>query len=170
MYISHTQLAERPGARELAQVATAEHEGQVSYELMEATLLGEDRSSWPPEEIAVADDALQRIDDAVKDASALIDGYLAKRGYPVPLNPVPDLLVTWARWITRYLLHQDRISDERSDPIVRDYRDALKFLQQVANGQFSLGANDPVAESAADLDVQFESDPPVFGRRNMRSC
>lgn len=164
MYISHAQLAERPGARELAQVATAAHEHLVSYELMEATLLGGDRSAWSPEEIAIADDAVQRIDDAVNDAGSLIDGYLVKRGYSVPLDPVPDLVVTWARWITRYLLHQDRITDERGDPIVRDYRDALKFLQQVANGQFSLGANDPVTESSADLDVQFESDRPVFGR------
>ena len=87
-YISHVQLAERPGARELAEVATATHEHIVAAELMEATLQGGDRSAWSADEIAVADDALQRIDDAVSDAQATIDGFLGKRGY-LPLNPVP---------------------------------------------------------------------------------
>ena len=165
-YITHAQLAERPGARELAKVATAEHEQMVADELMEATLLDQDRSAWAHEEIIIADDALQRIDDAVRDADALINGYLVKRGYSVPLNPAPDLVMAWSRDITRYLLHKDRISDERNDPIVRAYRDALKFLQQIVNGQFSLGANDPVQDSPNELDVRFESDPSLFNRKN----
>ncbi|WP_254794013.1 phage protein Gp36 family protein [Pseudomonas aeruginosa] len=35
------------------------------------------------------------------------------------------------------------------DPIVRDYRDALKFLQLTAEGKFSLGQDDPVANSTS---------------------
>lgn len=141
-YISHAQLAERPGARELAQVATAEHLPLVDYALMEATLLGGDRSAWAAEDIAAADDALLRIDDAVNDAQATIDGFLGVRGY-LPLDPVPAIVSTWARAITRYYLHQDRIrTDEKSDPIVRDYRDALRLLELTAAGKFSLGAND----------------------------
>jgi phage gp36-like protein len=141
-YISHAQLAERPGARELAEVATATHEHIVAAELMEATLQGDDRSAWSADEIAVADDALQRIDDAVSDAQATIDGFLGKRGY-LPLNPVPGIVTAWTRAIARYFLHKDRIrTDEKSDPIVRDYRDAMKLLQLTAEGKFSLGADD----------------------------
>ncbi|MHA7919040.1 gp436 family protein [Alloalcanivorax xenomutans] len=167
-YITHAQLAERPGATELAQVATAERHRVVDSALMEATLLGADRSAWSPEDVAVADDALQRIEDAVRDADALINGHLRKRGYAVPMNPVPDLVAVWSRDIARYLLHKDRITDEREDPIVRAYRDALKFLKQIVDGSFSLGADDPVSGSPQEIDVRFEGDPSVFSRRNMR--
>jgi len=144
-YVTHAQLADVPGARELSQVATKEHTAAVDYDLMEATLRGTDRSAWTAEEIAIADDALARIDGEVVNADAMIDGYLNQRGY-LPLidkfGAVPGIVSTWSRAITRYLLHKDRIAADATDPIVRDYRDALKFLQQTADGKFSLGAGD----------------------------
>ncbi|MCO1335471.1 DUF1320 domain-containing protein [Microbulbifer sp. OS29] len=145
MYISHAQLAERPGARELAEVASPAHEALVDYDLMQATLLGADRSTWSAAEIIVADNALVRIDDAISDAKSVIDGFLGRRGY-LPLDPVPGIVTTWARAICRYLLHQDRVSGESDDPIVRDYRDALKLLQLTADGKFSLGLEDTSAQ------------------------
>ncbi|WNP66694.1 phage protein Gp36 family protein [Pseudomonas aeruginosa] len=51
------------------------------------------------------------------------------------------------RDIGRYLLHKDRISDDK-DAILRNYKDALKFLQMVADGTFSLGAEDPIAKQS----------------------
>ena len=147
-YITHAQLAERPGSKELAEVATAAHEQLVDYELMEATLLGEDRSSWPADEVARADDALLRVDDAEADAESVIDGFLGRRGY-LPLDPVPGIVTTWCRSITRYFLHKDRLSDDSSDPIVRDYKDAMKLLQLTAEGKFSLGVDDDKAQQGA---------------------
>ncbi|MBN0001847.1 DUF1320 family protein, partial [Pseudomonas aeruginosa] len=48
------------------------------------------------------------------------------------------------------LLHKDRFGEgAEKDPIVRDYRDALKFLQLTAEGRFSLGQDDPVANSTS---------------------
>lgn len=167
-YITATDLAERPGARELSQVATASHLRPVGWELMEATLRGDDRSAWTADQVSEADDALRRIEDAVAQAESLIDGYLAKRGYGLPLNPVPHLVTGWARDIARYLLHKDRGGKEDSDPIVRTYRDALKFLQQIADGKFSLGANDPVASDPSSIDVRFEADENVFSREQLR--
>lgn len=167
-YITATDLAERPGARELSQVATASHLRPVAWELMEATLRGDDRSTWTADQVTEADDALRRIEDAVAQAESLIDGYLAKRGYDLPLSPVPALVTGWARDIARYLLHKDRGGKEDTDPIVRAYRDALKFLQQIADGKFSLGANDPVASSPSAIDVRFEADENVFSREQLR--
>ena len=166
-YITAVQLAERPGATELAQVATAEHLRVVPAALMEATLRGGDRSAWSADEVAAADDALQRILDAVDQAENMIDGFLAQRRYPLPLNPVPELVTGWTRDIARYLLHKDRIADER-DAIVRAYKDALRFLELTAAGKFSLGAEDPVASSPNAIDVRFEADPNVFNRRQLR--
>lgn len=168
-YITHDDLAERPGARELAQVATKEGVRAVATDLMEATLRGADRSAWPADQVAVADDALQRIQDAVTEAESLIDGYLAKRSYPLPLSPVPKLVTGWARDIARYLLHKDRGGKEDNDPIVRNYKDALKFLGLVAEGKFSLGAEDPITSNPNQLDVRFESALSVFDRKSRRA-
>lgn len=167
-YITLDDLAERPGARELAQVATKESVREVATDLMEATLRGADRSAWPTEQVAVADDALQRIQDAVVEAESIINGSLAKRSYPLPLSPVPKLVTGWTRDIARYLLHKDGARKE-DDPIVRSYRDAMKFLALIVKGEFSLGAEDPIDSNPDQLDVRFESAPSVFDRTSRRA-
>lgn len=167
MYLAHADLVERPGVRELAEVASDQHGQMVPYELMEQTLLLADRSDWSAADIALADKALTRIDDAVTRASDLIDGYLVRR-YELPLAlPVPGLVMEWCRQISRYYLHQHRLSDEKTDPVARDYRDALKFLQQLVEGKFFLGFNDPVATDSGDVAVEFESDSSVFSRSEL---
>lgn len=148
MYCTPVNLADAKLTRELAQVATPERARIISDELMEATLRGEDRSGFDPAEVALADDALVHITEALVNADGVIDGYLRVRKptpYTVPLDPVPEIVTVWARWIARYLLHKDRVHTvEASDPIVRDYKEALRFLQLVADGKFSLGADDPL--------------------------
>ncbi|MGY0456724.1 phage protein Gp36 family protein, partial [Pseudomonas aeruginosa] len=74
----------------------------------------------------------------------------------------------WVRDIGRYLLHKDRISDDK-DAILRNYKDALKFLQMVADGTFSLGAEDPIANNPMLADVRFDADENVFNRQQLRS-
>lgn len=164
-YVTLLQLAEAPGALELAQVASTSHEAVVDAELMDLTLRNGDRSAYDAPSIAAADEALERITSLIDEAGALIDGYLGKR-YTLPLNlvTVPSILTSWARAIVRYKLHSNRDGDERTDPVVRDYRDALRFLQQVASGQFSLGIDDPEASPSSPGEVQFDGGSKVFGR------
>lgn len=142
MYVTLEQLSEIPGALELAQVASDAHGALVDAELLELSLLGADRSFYDPEDVAAADRAVERIEEAVREADGLIDGYLGAR-YTLPLANPPGMLSIWSRAIARYKLHGDRISGEGTDPIVRDYKDAIRFLEQVAAGKFSLGAEDP---------------------------
>lgn len=174
-YITPAELAERPGARELALAASSDTAPVVDYALMDATLRAQDRSAWTPEQRAGADAALQRVQDAMAEAGALIDGYLAQRGYALPLQLVPtsagkSLLTAWARAITRYLLNGQRITDETKDPVARDYRDALKMLAQLAAGKLSLGGADPAAPAnTSATDVRFDAAPPVFSRRELHS-
>lgn len=164
-YITYTDLADSPGALELAEVASDEHRAPVRAELLDALLRGHDTSTWPAEDVAGAQTAVQRIDAAVTDAQAIIDGYLAKRGYALPLAPVPGLVGAWCRAIARYLLHKNRRSLETTDRIARGYTDALRLLQQTADGKFSLGALDAVANDK--LDARFECAPSVFGRSQL---
>ena len=158
-YITLVHLAERPGAKELAQVATAQHLKIVDSALLDAAVRGGDLSAWPPEQVAGVDLVLGRITG---------NGYLPKRGYGRPLSPVPGRVTGWVRDIGRYLLHKDRISDDK-DAILRNYKDALKFLQMVADGTFSLGAEDPIANNPMLADVRFDADENVFNRQQLRS-
>lgn len=146
-YIPLSELAERPGAAELAQVTASMGKPMARPEILDALLRGEDTATWPPAEVEVALAAVKKIGDAVEETQGLVDGYLLKRGYKLPLANVPLILAGWARAITRYKLHAHRISDEKTDPIVRDYRDALKLLEQVAAGKFSLGLGDVLPAS-----------------------
>lgn len=165
-YVTLPQLAELPGALELAQVASDAHQGVVDAALMELTLLGGDRSSYEADLVAAADQAKARIVQAILEADGLIDGYLGKR-YTLPLPSPPGILVTWARAIARYKLHQDRISNEQSDPIARDYRDALKFLREVAKGDFSLGLEDPESQALGEGEIRIDAGKKVFGRDHL---
>ena len=166
-YITHADLAESPGALELSEVASDEHRPQVPAELLDALLRGGDVSPWPLEDVEAAQRAAQRIDAAVLDACSLIDGYLAKRGYALPLDPVHPLVTAWCRAITRYMLHKNRTALESKDPIARGYNDALRLLQQTADGKFSLGARDTVANDTTD--ARFVFAPNVFGRDQLKA-
>lgn len=167
-YVTLPQLAEVPGALELAQVASDKHQRPVAAELMDLTLRGGDRAAFPAGEIARADTAAARITQVIAEADAVIDGFLGKRyALPLPIASVPSLLTTWARRIVRYQLHSDRISDERTDPIARDYRETLKLLAQVGKGEFSLGIEDPTTGTAAPGDIQINTGHKVFGREFM---
>lgn len=174
-YITPADLAERPGAREIAQVASLPPQIVRDDALMDATLRGADRSAWTLEQLQAADAAYDRVQDAISEAGAVIDGYLAQRGYPLPLQLSPtstgrSVLTAWARAITRYLLNKDRVSDASKDPTARDYQDALRMLGLLAQGKYSLGAGDPeAAAQAGGVDVRFVGDAPTFGRRQLRA-
>lgn len=168
-YISTTELAQRPGAAELMLVASSAHQEVTEEALMDATLRGTDRSAWAMDQVIAADAALDRIQDAVAEADALIDGYLVQGGHRLPLPlPLPgsakSVLTAWSRSITRYLLNKDRVTDDTKDPIARDYRDALKRLAEVAQGKFSLGLVSQATTDVSLTDVRFQSAPSAFGR------
>lgn len=167
-YITHAELADNPGARELAEVASDEHGALVDAALLDALLRGQDVRAWSPDDVAAGQRALARIDDAVMDADAVIDGYLAKRGYALPLvAPVHRLVAAWSRAIARHGLHKNRLAGEGKDPITRAYKDALSLLQKTADGHFSIGANDAVAINK--LDARFASAAPTFGRDQLKA-
>lgn len=153
MYCTPAQLSAARLARELAQVATPERYPIVADGLFDLTLLGEDRSAFDPDDIAIADRALAHVIKALSDADGVIDGYLRMRkpvAYVVPLDPVPGVVSTWARWIARYLLHKDRVNTrEETDPVVRDYREAIRYLELARDGEFSLGIDDPLPPASA---------------------
>jgi phage gp36-like protein len=171
MYCTLAQLADANLAREFAQLTTPERYAVVSDELFEAALRGEDLSRFDPADVAVAGEAQARVVAALVSADGVIEGYLALRKphpYALPLNPVPGIVSVWARQIARYMLNKDRVGTrEESDPVVRDYRDAIRFLEQTRDGKFSLGANDPLPPPSAGA-PEFCAPPRVYTQETLR--
>lgn len=70
---------------------------------------------------------------AIADATAEIDGYLAGR-YALPLANIPELLRLYACDIARYRLFEDGAYEQ----VVDRYNNALRFLRDVAAGRMQL--------------------------------
>jgi phage gp36-like protein len=165
MYVTPAQLAEKPGANELAQVATAEHLAVVDSGLLDATLRGTDRSDWTVDEQAAADAVLARITEIIAEVDETIDGYLAKRVSTLPLSPVPKVLLSIARSFVRYELHKD--AADREHPVVRDYQDKRRLLEAIAKGDVTLGIEDPTAEARAEGLIHTSSRARIFTRESL---
>lgn len=166
-YVTPLQLAEKPGPRELAQLASSEHRAVVDAALMDLTLRDGDRSGYAADLIAQADAALARIAQAIAETSELMDGYLAAR-LALPLDPVPLTLTRIARAIVRYELHKDRVTDARTDPVARDYYDALKLLDAIRDGKVTVGPTDPTAADSPTQDIRIASGRKAFGSDELR--
>lgn len=165
-YCTPAQLVDSaPRLKSLAQAL------DVAEVLLRATVDAGDRDDWSAEEIALADAALVSITQELARADGEIEARLARRGYTLPVDAAQfPILTTWARAIARYHLHADR-SGEGADVvegrIERDYLDARKALDMVAEGKLSLGAGDPLAvpaESSSNGAVRVTSKPRMFDR------
>ncbi|ARO88177.1 DUF1320 domain-containing protein [Nitrosospira lacus] len=89
---------------------------------------------------------------ALEDADAEINGYLATK-YTLPILPVPTVLEKLACDIARYRLYDVRATDQ----LTQRYKDTIRFLQEVATGKVSLGADatneQPVQSGGAGYDA-----------------
>lgn len=73
------------------------------------------------------------VERALKDADAMIDGYIAGR-YALPLNEVPPQIIDIAQMLAIWKLHTYK-PDEK---IEIDYREALKSLRDISDGKITL--------------------------------
>lgn len=109
-------------------------------------------------------------EDAIADACAEIDGYLAKR-YSVPFENAPQTIRKFAKDIAVYNLVSRMGIDEgdREKTFLNRYNAAIKFLLEVAKGTISIGANGDESSGAAAGDgFRMESSGRIFSRDSMR--
>jgi phage gp36-like protein len=101
------------------------------------------------------------LDKVLADTDAEIDAYLRTR-YTLPLNPVPTVIVRLAAEIARYRLWSNNASEE----VRNRYKDAIKFLTSVSQGEVQLGANTPAAGGLVKGGSILADESPerVFGR------
>lgn len=107
-------------------------------------------------------------EDAVSDACAEIDGYLAKR-YNVPFEKTPQVINKFAKDIAVYnLVSRTGIDEsEREKTYLNRYNAAIKFLLDVAKGTISIGVEEKGGNTAAN-GFNMRSSDRVFSRDSMR--
>lgn len=115
-------------------------------------------------------------EDAIADACAEIDGYLAKR-YNVPFTRTPKVLNKFAKDMAAYnLISRQGILDKREETFLTRYNAAIKFLTMVAEGKASVGMDDGgsgdggadgTGGAAAD-GFRMQSSDRLFSRSSMR--
>ena len=98
---------------------------------------------------------------AIDWADRKIDSYLGAR-YEIPLSSTPDVVKNCSVSITIYRLYANRrsVSEDTRD----EYKDWIKWLEDVAAGKISLGLSDPPDESPGAGGVRYSGDDRHFGR------
>ena len=76
------------------------------------------------------------VNQAISDADALIDSYIGSN-YTVPLTTVPQIIKTISVDIAIYNLYSRRM-DTMPDVRKDRFKNALKYLQDIANSKISL--------------------------------
>lgn len=112
-------------------------------------------------EIAQRESALPAgaVEQALSDADAMIDGYLAGR-YSLPLTAIPPNLPQIACAIARYSL----IGEAATDRARNDFKDACTWLKDVSTGRVLLQAAEPVPGNTPAATVLWTSSEAVFKR------
>ncbi len=111
------------------------------------------------------------VEEAVADADAEIDGYLARR-YDVPMSPAPRVLNKFSKDIAAYNLMSRIGIDEqdRDKTYLNRYNAAVRFLEGVAKGMISIGTGDAGGTNAQAAQNGFRIEHPerLFSRGTMR--
>lgn len=107
---------------------------------------------------------LALLEQALRDASAEIDGYIAGR-YVLPLTTVPAVLERNCCDIARYFLYGDKAPEQ----VEKRYNAVVKFLTSVSKGDNSLGlATTGETAGQSELVISIKSAGSVFGRKSAK--
>lgn len=129
-------------------------------------IIGDDYIEDEQERIALITPLAQ---EAIADADAEIDGYLAKR-YDVPFARTPKVINKFSKDIALYNLASRHGIDEgeREKTFLTRYKDAIAFLDKVAKGLIEIGTGEgSQTEAAAAAGFRMKSNGRVFSRESM---
>lgn len=109
------------------------------------------------------------IEDAISDAQAEIDGYLAKR-YSVPFTEVPPVISKFTKDMAVYNLASRIGIDEqdREKTILTRYNAAVSFLTKVAQGTIELNVSEGQPQKAANTGFHITANQRIFRRNDLR--
>lgn len=105
-----------------------------------------------------------KVGEAIDYADTLIDGHLRGR-YTLPLSPVPKLVNKLSVDLAIWHLYARRPEIDVPDSIMERYRNALKLLRQVQNGEIKLGIETPAAgPGAGEYKTNKTASDKMFGK------
>ncbi|CAB5521219.1 gp436 family protein [Pseudomonas putida] len=78
------------------------------------------------------------IEEAVRQAEELVDGYMRGR-YVLPLDPVPTVLRDAVVYLARHWLYQRRPEGTLPDAVKDSRKDTIKLLESIRDGVVTLG-------------------------------
>lgn len=123
--------------------------------------------SLPTDPEPVEVDAEAKFDAIVASVSAEIDGYLRRR-HTLPLATVPQDLKDRALRMVRYYGELKSPAPLLSEKVRNDYRDIVKWLEQLAAGRVDLGIAAPPTENS-DRSVEITSNERVLTETRLKS-
>lgn len=98
-----------------------------------------------------------KLDRAIADAGAEIDGYLSAR-YRLPLASVPQAVTRLACDIARHQLYDDAVPEH----VRQRYEDAVRTLRAISRGEVSLGLDQSSQAATGAGTVEFDAPDRVF--------
>ena len=113
--------------------------GNAIPELTLTQLSNDDPSAEQPNEAV--------IEDGVRQAEELVDGYLRGR-YNLPLDPVPTVLRDAVVYLARHWLYQRRPEGVLPDAVKDSRKDTIKLLESIRDGVVTLGM--PTGQAAPE--------------------
>ncbi|MFW5490428.1 MAG: gp436 family protein [Desulfovibrio sp.] len=108
---------------------------------------------------------LDRVNQALSDASCEIDGYVGVRN-AVPLAPVPAIIRKCCCDIAIYNIYSRRRGADENR--TARYKDSIRFLEQVARGTISLGVADPDGTPSGTVVSDFSGNVRLFDRDSLK--
>lgn len=106
------------------------------------------------------------IESAIVDADGEIDGYLNAR-YPTPLATIPKVITKMSKDIALFnLISRIGIDEgERENVVLTRYKNAIRFLENVAKGLINIGIKTPDAPTHKP---KMQSNNRLFSRESLR--
>lgn len=135
MYCTPVDIEKRIGLAELVQLTDRSRSGQVDADTVAA---------------------------AIGDATTELEVYLTGR-YTLPFTTPPSVLVPLAVSLAIYNLFSARRGGGMVDDVRNRYRDAIRLLEKINNGEVSLGVV-PVS-TVIETEIVMQSAPSVWSRR-----
>ena len=106
------------------------------------------------------------IEDGVRQAEELVDGYLRGR-YVLPLDPVPTVLRDAVVYLARHWLYQRRPEGDLPDAVKDSRKDTIKLLESIRDGVVTLGM--PSGEAAPEPgEIKVRARRQQFGDETWR--
>ncbi|MDR2925941.1 MAG: DUF1320 domain-containing protein [Azoarcus sp.] len=104
------------------------------------------------------------VDEAVRQAEELVDGYLRGR-YSLPLSPVPSIVKDMTVNLARHWLYARRPEgNELPDAVTRTYKAAFQMLEAIRDNKITLGIISTGASAPEPGEFKVRTRPQQFGQ------